>query len=209
MARDVQDVLEFAGFEGCASRQCEFTQTPEPIVDTMDGFLRLQAAEQPSSSTQKTERQPILRAVGVSLSGGVDSMVIARLLAGLANTPAPTHTKAGRENKAIKLQRAFSVHAGMTIVAIHIDYCNRPESKVEADFVQKWCSAHGILCCIRKMPITRPHSTAASSSSRARSRQQYEQLTRALRFQAYKEVIPHISAVHAIIARTAICCDFR
>jgi hypothetical protein len=55
-------------------------------------------------------------AMAVSLSGGVDSMVIAKLLTALSPT-----------------------HGGFRVAACHIDYANRPESGAEAEFVLDWC----------------------------------------------------------------------
>jgi len=74
-----------------------------PSCSTVDAFLRQRnAREHP--------------AMAVSLSGGVDSMVIAKLLTALSPT-----------------------HGGFRTVACHIDYANRPESGAEADYVRQWC----------------------------------------------------------------------
>lgn len=69
----------------------------------------------------------------VSLSGGVDSMVLAKLLTA---------------------QCADFKHA--RVVAAHIDYRNRPESGAEAAFVQKWCAALGIECRVRVVTEVSP-----------------------------------------------------
>ena len=34
-------------------------------------------------------------------------------------------------------------------MAVHIDYANRAESGHEADYVRRWCEAHGILFRLR------------------------------------------------------------
>ena len=74
-----------------------------PSCSSVDAFLRQRnAREHP--------------AMAVSLSGGVDSMVIAKLLTALSPT-----------------------HGGFRTVACHIDYANRPESGAEADYVRQWC----------------------------------------------------------------------
>ena len=55
--------------------------------------------------------------IAVSLSGGVDSMVLAYILK----------------------------HQGYNVVTLHIDYKNRPESTEEADFVEDWSKRHGMV----------------------------------------------------------------
>eukprot|EP00808_Paulinella_micropora_P016213 g45706.t1 len=65
--------------------------------------------------------------VALSLSGGVDSMVLARILVHLAHTS----------------------HANLSIVAAHIDYRNRLESQREAEFLRAWCAEQNILLRIR------------------------------------------------------------
>ena len=57
-------------------------------------------------------------AVVISLSGGVDSMVICKILCVLSGLS--------------------------SVQAVHIDYANRPESGREADFVQRWCGQLGV-----------------------------------------------------------------
>ena len=54
--------------------------------------------------------------IAVSLSGGVDSMVLAYILK----------------------------HQGYEVVTLHLDYKNRPESTEEADFVDDWSARHGM-----------------------------------------------------------------
>ena len=60
------------------------------------------------------------RSIAISLSGGVDSMVLATMLKHMA----PTFNN-------------------FDVVAMHIDYSNRPESAAEAAFVEDWCRRHG------------------------------------------------------------------
>jgi hypothetical protein len=62
----------------------------------------------------------------VSLSGGVDSMVLALILSRLG---------AGR----------------WRVVGAHIDYGNRPESGAEAAYVAAWCAAQGIVYRLQTM----------------------------------------------------------
>ena len=57
--------------------------------------------------------------VAISLSGGVDSMVICKILS--------------------KLDEINNISAG--VIAIHIDYANREESGQEADYVENYCKS--------------------------------------------------------------------
>ncbi|KAJ0399623.1 hypothetical protein P43SY_008820 [Pythium insidiosum] len=66
--------------------------------------------------------------LAVSLSGGVDSMVIAYLL----------HKLRGQHNN-------------FDIVAVHIDYGNREESGAECDYVRRWCERFGIIFHARRV----------------------------------------------------------
>jgi hypothetical protein len=72
--------------------------------------------------------------VFISLSGGVDSMVIAKILTVLRarrHAP-PTATTATAANTGAALPIG-------PIVAAHIDYANRAESSREAAYVRTWC----------------------------------------------------------------------
>eukprot|EP00545_Synedropsis_sp_CCMP1620_P006697 CAMPEP_0119010016 /NCGR_PEP_ID=MMETSP1176-20130426/4735_1 /TAXON_ID=265551 /ORGANISM="Synedropsis recta cf, Strain CCMP1620" /LENGTH=736 /DNA_ID=CAMNT_0006962609 /DNA_START=304 /DNA_END=2514 /DNA_ORIENTATION=+ len=77
--------------------------------------------------TGNRESQPV--PVVVSLSGGVDSMIIVSVLAHLA-----------RDCK-----------YNIKIYAIHIDYANRLESGAEAGFVQQYCEDRDVTFCLRKI----------------------------------------------------------
>lgn len=96
----------------------------------------------------------------VSLSGGVDSMVIAQLLVYI------------RDKKLTS--RVF------TVVAIHIDYGNRSESHLESDFVQDWCNRHEIV--FRKRHISEVKRGVTK-------RQDYELIARDLRYSYYIQVL--------------------
>jgi PP-loop family len=78
---------------------------------------------------------------------GVDSMVIAKILVHL------------RQTDRLPLGR---------IIAIHIDYANRAESAMEAQFVRDWCADLGIECFVRVVDeVTRgrcAHSLSPSSA---------------------------------------------
>ena len=94
----------------------------------------------------------------VSLSGGVDSMVLLTIL------------KKFNEMQQNKFQ----------LYAIHIDYGNRPESGDEANFVEDWCNRKGIN--FRKTVIE-------GITRRNTKRDEYERITRELRFSSYVKLL--------------------
>jgi len=95
----------------------------------------------------------------VSLSGGVDSMVLAYIL------------------HVLKL-----VHSDFTynIVCFHIDYNNRKESHMEAEFLELFCKHFGIIF----------HKVVIEEFTRGvTARDVYEEKTRELRYDHYKELV--------------------
>jgi len=95
----------------------------------------------------------------VSLSGGVDSMVILYLLSEI-------------RKKIINLQ----------VIAIHIDYRNRPETGLEAEFIMNYCNFMNIPLYYRYI-----HESMRERSSK--KREEYEEMTKDLRFNLYKTII--------------------
>jgi tRNA(Ile)-lysidine synthetase-like protein len=105
----------------------------------------------------------------VSLSGGVDSMVIASILAHLQKSD-------GRS--------PFTVHA------VHIDYANRPESKAEADYVENFCKQSAItFACRRIDEVTRGVT----------DRDEYERVARSIRYQFYRDQVEESENVVGIV----------
>lgn len=93
----------------------------------------------------------------VSLSGGVDSMVITRVLRHLYET-----------------NRIRS-----KIICIHINYNNRDESLCEATFLSGWCCDNGIDIYVKNINDLKRRTCA---------RKIYEEKTRTIRFDFYKEI---------------------
>ena len=87
----------------------------------------------------------------VSLSGGVDSMAILCILK----------------------------HLGKKVIAFHINYNNRNESVLEADFLKKWCENNSII--LELMNIDHIHRNDTK-------RETYESETRHIRFSEYKRI---------------------
>lgn len=102
------DILERHAFDADESQISQ-----EPLVQAVETFLKRYAG---LSSTPSLHTR-----LAISLSGGVDSMVIAKILTIL------------REKYTIS-----------SIVAIHIDYANREESSEEASYVDSWCKQMGL-----------------------------------------------------------------
>ena len=67
----------------------------------------------------------------------------------------------------------------LDIVAIHIDYANRPESKAESDYVQAYCRKNGIRFVVRRIDEITRGITA---------RDEYEQRARQVRYDMYRTV---------------------
>jgi len=104
--------------------------------------------------------QTICTPIIISLSGGVDSMVIAAVLADLV--------------------RSHGYATSMKVVAVHIDYANRPESVAEAAFVERWCEQQQIdFYCRRIDEVTRGIT----------QRDAYELISRDVRYSFYQEMI--------------------
>lgn len=97
----------------------------------------------------------------VSLSGGVDSMVLTYVLSLLRD-------------------HLPSTYACLRVVAVHIDYGNRPESGAEAQYVEGWCARHRIV--FHKKVVTRVKRGVTP-------RDVYEKVSREIRFQTYSDVL--------------------
>ena len=97
------------------------------VHKTIVSFLHSRGIFQQEEGT--VEKNHSHHPVIVSLSGGVDSMVIASVLAHLTK----------------------SCGYNLQVYGIHIDYANRPESAAEADYVRRYCESKGIHFCIRRI----------------------------------------------------------
>ena len=145
------DIIEFHQFEADMSNASK-----AQVVKTMIEYLSARGIS-PSSGDSVPRDTPVI----VSLSGGVDSMVIANVLAFL------------RE------ECGFSQ---LYIVAVHIDYGNRPESAAEATYVKDY--ALDILkldeCIVRRIDeVTRGVT----------KRDEYEKFSRNVRYELYRQTV--------------------
>lgn len=98
----------------------------------------------------------------ISLSGGVDSMVLMDIL-----------NKRGKE-----------------IIAVHINYNNRDESKMEEDFLREYCESKNInfLC----------HSFNFKRGSI--KRREYESLTKQIKFKLFKSILGEYNVNYILLA---------
>jgi tRNA(Ile)-lysidine synthetase-like protein len=120
-----EDILETFPFDA--------DMTParnHPVVKIIQTFLVDRGLKPSKDGSHSGTATPII----ISLSGGVDSMVIASVLA--------------------CLHQSCGFH--LNIWAVHIDYGNRPESSAEADFVRRYCEGLNISYkCRRIDEVTR------------------------------------------------------
>jgi len=78
------------------------------------------------------------------------------------------------------LVRHHGYQGVMKVVAVHIDYANRPESGAEASFVERWCQQQEIdFYCRRIDEVTRGIT----------ARDEYEKLSRDVRYTFYQNII--------------------
>jgi tRNA(Ile)-lysidine synthetase-like protein len=104
----------------------------------------------------------------ISLSGGVDSVVILAILTIIKK----------------------SLPRNLTIVAVHLDYHNREETGLEAEFLFRWCEKIDIPLYYRYI--------YEGSRERNNTREEYEELTKKIRFDMYKKVQNLYSDFHHI-----------
>jgi len=156
-----EDILEFQPFTADMS-----SANQHALVKTMIDYLADRGVFRVKSKSKICKDTPIL----VSLSGGVDSMVICNVLAYL---------------------RDECGYSQLYLVAVHIDYGNRPESAAEAEFVRKYAIDHLKYesCIIRRIDeVTRGET----------KRDEYEKVSRNVRYVLYRETI---------LQSIKICCN--
>jgi len=117
-----------------------------PLIDTLPKYINNNIIDKQNNI------------IIVSLSGGVDSMVILFILSQL---------KKFNDN--------------LLLVAIHIDYHNRPETGLEAEFLFNYCSFMNI-------PLYYRYISEGIRKRGSKYREEYEELTKQIRFDVYKKV---------------------
>jgi tRNA(Ile)-lysidine synthetase-like protein len=94
----------------------------------------------------------------ISLSGGVDSMVILYVLSQIKK-----------------------YNNNLQVIAVHIDYHNRPETGLEAEFLFNYCAS-------MEIPLYYRYIHEAIRERASKKREEYEELTKEIRFDLYKKV---------------------
>ena len=173
------DILETFPFEADMAPALH-----HPIHKTIVQFLAQQGIYPLNMDRERGEKEntskvdmpsPIQRAgIIVSLSGGVDSMVIASVLAHL---------------------KASCGYDHLTIIAVHIDYANRPESGAEADYVRRYCEdqlkGRIEFSCRRIGEVTRGIT----------ARDDYERIAREIRYTSYREAVERVKDAMGLILK--------
>lgn len=155
---DDDQILECSQFEADLS-----TANDHAIVKTIRNFLKNMKILDTKSKGENTHNTDASTAI-VSLSGGVDSMVISAALAFIRDEEAS--------------RRNVDPNDVLRIIAIHIDYANRPESGAEADFVGRYARQLGAKFICRKIDEVTRGVTA---------RDDYERIAREIRFDLYRQ----------------------
>jgi len=109
----------------------------------------------------------------VSLSGGVDSMVITRVLCDL------------RDRARLSGEKTFGV------ACVHVDYGNRPESGAEAAYLRRWCETRRVRLDVTEMPEDLRRGTTP--------RDDYERGARTARFAAYERTLAAVGKRCAVL----------
>lgn len=152
-----------------------------PLVKTTADFLRkhfpdtVRAAKGPANSSSSVNvlmmslsggEPPYPCALSLSLplpllltAAGVDSMVLSKILC------------------VLRASAQFQIHH---IIAMHIDYSNRPESAKEREYVEYWCNVLDITCKVRVI---------TEATRGITDRDEYEKVTRSIRYGFYEECI--------------------
>ena len=114
---------------------------------------------------------------------GVDSMVLSKICALLQQAAQQQSERSNSSYSSNPSQLTIR-----EIVAIHIDYANRPESSREADYVRSWCDSLGITCKVRVVSeVTRGIT----------DRDAYEKISREIRYSFYQQCLDEVRARHA------------
>jgi tRNA(Ile)-lysidine synthetase-like protein len=143
-----------------------YTQTIKNYTDLSDRIVFSQGTPWKSEFTSVLESYPASHQdsmlninnfeperIALSLSGGVDSMVLLNLL---------------KQN-------------GKRVVAIHIEYCNRDEARLEREFLEYYCFLHHIPFYYQTIHYIKRESIL--------DRSMFEEETRKVRFRMYQYVV--------------------
>lgn len=133
----------------------------EPLLLTIENFLINQLIIYPYSSKES---------IILSLSGGVDSMVILACLISIRDS---LNTKSER----------------LTIYACMIDYNGRPESNYEVEFLKEFCKNYNVEIFITKINKNKFKKYNSNNNIKNVSKKNYEETSKEIRFRSYLDLI--------------------
>ncbi len=169
----------------------------EKLVQLVDKFLKQHVFTTTTTTTtdnnndnntNQSQQQVncIERTLVVSLSGGVDSMVLCKILVLLANKYNAMHKQEGSnmyqqsQSKKRKINHHRHTTYKLNVVALHVNYNNRVESIDEANYLKVWCKNVHVELLINAFTDIKRGITP---------RDVYEKETRSRRYQFYKDVL--------------------
>ena len=164
------DIQKSCCFDGSILEREAFSTTEVDIlkntlVKSVDGFL--------SKIFESISEQRKSHTLFLSLSGGVDSMVLSKILVLLKHRKHELH---GSKND----------YCIENIVCIHIDYGNRPESAAEADFVEDWCENNALVHSGDTSKMLFRKRVINEVKRGITDRSEYERVSREIRYGFYK-----------------------
>ena len=130
-----------------------------PIIASSKGGKGSDAGDGKTETNNDKNKAAII----ISLSGGVDSMVIVRVLAHLKTSCGYDH---------------------LIVHAVHIDYANRPESGAEADYVRRYCEEN-----LGTNTIEFTCRLIGEVTRGVTSRDDYERIAREIRYDSYRDTV--------------------
>ena len=145
----------------------------EPLLATIREFLLQQHPVVVDGPIQQP-RCPLI----VSLSGGVDSMVVSKILCVLRD-------RCPRVGSLLP----NPLTTATSLVAIHIDYANRPESSAEADYLESWCT---------QLRINFRKRVVSEVTRGVTDRTVYEAVSRDARYSFYSTVLAETKSLGVI-----------
>ena len=199
--RHAEDGRVLARFRAATVRRHQALCDVRPAAD---GILEREEFTPAAEVLAAKPREPLVRSVArfllgqgeafaaggvacVSLSGGVDSMVVADVLCHLRDHPRPVERARKGQFKSTSDRRVRhnvleSGTAGLVkqVTCVHINYGNRDAANDEAEFLKGWCERRGIRLVVRAMADDLRRAGGATS------RDEYEVATRAARFDEYR-----------------------
>ena len=202
-------ILEHGAFAADESELLE-----HPLVATAHRFLHARFFARAADGSTSAERP---KAVAISLSGGVDSMVLVKIIACLRNggcrafatlpsaqrrgrgkqqrrrvagAAAPAEKPAEAPTEENEARGGGALPAPFDVVAVHIDYGNRAESGAEAAYVERYCASLGVHFRKRRVDEVKRGVTERSA---------YERCARDARFDAYRAAIGEFGSKTGVV----------